>query len=340
MVGSREKRKMKNVFRLVLIAFTAVAAGTLFAGADGKSKTLKVLMIGNSYSASVLHQTPKIASSMGLKVDFVNCNIGGCTLKIHWENVEKSSNPNYRPYLAMFGTPESETAAMVRKVCVKGKTNIPQLLGAVKWDIVTVQQGSTRSAFADTYQPYADNLIATIRKHAPQAEILIQETWAYISYHEKFNEWKFGQKEMYRRLHENYTALAKKTGFRVIPVGTAVERYRAKLPPFKKLSKEEWNAIEKPNLPDICGDPCGVPKWRKPYRWEKGYDKEKVQLMIDSTHLNEDGKYLQSCVWLSVLFGIDARSVGWAPEHLAADRAAMIRECAYGAVAETAGAQK
>ena len=62
--------------------------------------------------------------------------------------------------------------------------------------------------------------------------------------------------------------------------------------------------------------------------------------MIDSTHLNEDGKYLQSCVWLSVLFGIDARSVGWAPEHLAADRAAMIRECAYGAVAETAGAQK
>jgi hypothetical protein len=128
MVGSREKRKMKNVFRLVLIAFAAVAAGTLFAGADGKSKTLKVLMIGNSYSASVLHQTPKIASSMGLKVDFVNCNIGGCTLKTHWENVEKSSNPNYRPYLAMFGTPESETAAMVRKVCVKGKTNIPQLL--------------------------------------------------------------------------------------------------------------------------------------------------------------------------------------------------------------------
>ena len=322
---------MKNFYRQILVAFVVFAVGALLADDAGKGP-LKVLMIGNSYSASVLHQTPKIASSMGLKVDFVNCNIGGCTLKTHWENVEKSSNPNYRPYLAMFGTPESETAAMVRKVCVKGKTNIPQLLGAVKWDVVTIQQGSTRSAFADTYQPYADNLIATIRKHAPQAEILIQETWAYISYHEKFNEWKFGQKEMYRRLHENYTALAKKTGFRVIPVGTAVERYRAKLPPFKKLSKEEWNAIEKPNLPDICGDPCGVPKWRKPYRWEKGYDKEKVQLMIDSTHLNEEGKYLQACVWLSVICGMDVREVKWIPDGMSQEKAMLMREVAYDTV--------
>ena len=259
-------------------------------------------------------------------------------IKQHWENIEKASDPEFRPYLAMFGTPGSETAKAVRAVCVDGKTNIPQMLGAVKWDVVTIQQGSVASPFAEKYQPYADNLIATIRKHAPQAEILIQETWAYLPYHKRLGAWKMTQREMYERLHENYSALAKKTGFRVIPTGTAVQRYRAKLPPFRKLSKSEWDAIEQPNLPDICGDPCGVPKWHKPYRWEKGFDRDKVQLMIDSTHLNPDGEYLQACVWLSVLCGIDARKIGWTPEGLAPDRAALMRECAHEAV-ESAAAQ-
>ena len=317
---------------MVSIAFAVLLAGSSFADAGDGAKTLKVLMIGNSYSASVLHQTPKVAESLGLKIEFVNCNIGGSTLQMHWSNIEKSSDPECRPYLAMFGTPESETAKKIRGICVKSKTNIPQLLAAEKWDVVTIQQGSVRSAFADSYQPYADNLIATIRKHAPQAEILIQETWAYVSYHAKFDEWKFGPREMYERLHENYGALAKKTGLRIIPVGMAIERYRAKLPPFKKLTKEEWNAIEKPNLPDLCGDPCGIPKWRKPYRWEKGFDKSKVQLMIDSTHLNEDGKYLQACVWLSVLCRVDARDVKWAPEGLSAERAKLIRDVVYDTV--------
>jgi HJR/Mrr/RecB family endonuclease len=53
---------MKKVFRLVLIAFAAVAAGTLFAGADGESKTLKVLMIGNSFSICVGHNLPKLVA--------------------------------------------------------------------------------------------------------------------------------------------------------------------------------------------------------------------------------------------------------------------------------------
>ena len=320
----------------LLISAAVASIAAMSALAD--SRELKVLMIGNSFSASVLHVTPKVAEACGLKVEFVNCNIGGCTLKQHWENIEKASDPEFRPYLAMFGTPDSETAQAVRAVCVDGKTNIPQMLDAARWDVVTIQQGSVGSPFADTYQPYADNLIATIRKHAPQAEILIQETWAYLPYHKKLDEWKMTQREMYERLHENYGALAKKTGFRVIPTGTAVERYRAKLPPFRKFSKAEWDAIEEPNLPDIFGDPCGVPKWRKPYRWEKGFDPGKVQLMIDSTHLNSDGEYLQACVWLSVLCGIDARKIGWTPEGLAPDRAALMRECAHEAV-ESAAAQ-
>ena len=317
---------------LTAAVYAALVLGCM--APEEKTSPLRVLMIGNSYSASVLHVTPKVAEALGLKVDFVNCNIGGSTFKTHWKNIEKASDPEFRPYLAMFGTPESETAKSVRAVCKEGKTNIPQLLSAVKWDIVTIQQGSVHSAFAETYQPSADNLIATIRKHAPQAEIVIQETWAYSPYHAKLDEWKMTQGEMYERLHAAYGELSRRTGFRVIPTGTAVQRYRAMMPPFRKLTKAEWNAIEQPNLPDLCGDPCGIPKWRKPYRWEKGFDRDRVQLMIDSTHLNPEGEYLQACVWIASLFGVDARRIAYAPDGLSPDRAKLMRESAQSAIAK------
>ena len=31
-------------------------------------------------------------------------------IKQHWENIEKASDPEFRPYLTMFGTPDSEAA--------------------------------------------------------------------------------------------------------------------------------------------------------------------------------------------------------------------------------------
>ena len=49
--------------------------------------------------------------------------------------------------------------------------------------------------------------------------------------------------------------------------------------------------------------------------------------MIDSTHLNSEGDYLQACVWLSVLFGIDARTIAYVPAGLDPSRAALMRDC-------------
>ena len=43
------------------------------------------------------------------------------------------------------------------------------MIKAAKWDIVTIQQGSPESWNKAKTQPAADELIAYIRKNAPQA---------------------------------------------------------------------------------------------------------------------------------------------------------------------------
>jgi hypothetical protein len=44
---------------------------------------------------------------------------------------------------------------------------------------VTIQQRSISSHDVTTYRPYAANLRDYVKKHAPNAELLLHETWAY-----------------------------------------------------------------------------------------------------------------------------------------------------------------
>ena len=180
-----------------------------------EAKTLKVLMIGNSFTESAMRETPSVAKAMGCALDLANLYIGGCPLSKHWANVEKAGDPDFRPYaVQMSWTSCDAKASGLRRAAPKGRANIPQALAAEPWDIVTIQQASGQSAFEKTYQPYADNLIAKIRELAPQAEIRIQETWSYSPYDGRLGVWKFTPDEMFARLHAAYGALARKHGRR------------------------------------------------------------------------------------------------------------------------------
>lgn len=63
---------------------------------DGKP--LKVLMIGNSFTGSVMRETRRLAKAAGLGPDIVQCGIGGCPLERRWSNVEKSGDKSFKPY--------------------------------------------------------------------------------------------------------------------------------------------------------------------------------------------------------------------------------------------------
>ena len=180
--------------------------------------SLKVLMIGNSFSQQMVKAMPPIAQDLGLELDICSLYIGGCPLERHWKNV---CAPETKPY--------SVTRNKFGVVVPKANGNIQDMLAADKWDVVTIQQASHLSWKADSYQPFADNLVATIRKFAPQAEIVVHETWSYCDTEKtgsgRMSKWGLDSDKMYSALHAAYAELAKKYGFRVIPTGTAAQRF-------------------------------------------------------------------------------------------------------------------
>ena len=241
---------------------------------------LKILMIGNSFSISNVHNMPQICDSMGLKLELGSLYIGGCTLKRHWKNVEDAKD-GFAPYgyrLYIDGK---------RVESAPDKTNIPEALKARKWDIVTIQQGSHESWRPESYSPYGDNLVKTIRELCPTAEIVVQETWSYTPWDERLKKWGIDQNEMYDKLHDAYAAFAAKHGLRVIPMGKAVQLWRKTLP--VKYTADSIGG-------DVVGSLKFIPVKGKPGEFTTDGD---------PFHLNNRGQYLQSLVWTAYLFKAD-----------------------------------
>ena len=297
-VAVRAKRVVpqpKVMFRGRPVPFTFTARnGAPIPDKDGDG-VVRVLAIGNSFSICLQEYWPKIAASFGDNLDLGTLYIGGCSLETHAQNIAKGrEDPGFRPY--QFNRTE------MLKRHPKAKINIAEALKSAKWDVVTIQQASHESWRAESYHPWADEVIKTVRALAPQAEIRIQETWSYSNRDDRIfdaktggaGSWGFDQAGMFGRLEANYAALGKQYGLSVIPVGTAVQKYRRAWPLAKDDVKKDVVGVE--------GDPI---------------------------HLNVWGVYLQALVWQRELFGSDPRECTYAPPTLCRDPARLqfIREC-------------
>ena len=287
------KKTMLGVFIIACMACAAKSADSL-----------KVLMIGNSFSISVTRHMPQVANSMGLELDLASLYIGGCSLERHWNNCEKAKDePDFKPYEF------DRITSGNRKPRVQ--MNIPEALKMEKWDVVTIQQASHFSWQAGTYRPFADGLIKNyIKKLAPQAEVVVQETWSYTPW--GIGKLKIDQNEMYGKLHRAYYDYAASKGLRVIPMGTAVQLWRERLPVVYGENS-------------LGGDVCGSAKFTQGEdgRWtHKG----------DVCHLNSNGEYFQALVWTAKLFEVDVTKCAYVPEGLDAARAAKMKETAMAAV--------
>ena len=273
------------------IMVLAVSAAFAFVSAAESPKSLKVLTIGNSFSIQMSYTMPPIAKDMGLGLDIVSLYIGGCSIERHVKNIEK---PEENPYkmTCSYASADKEKAIAASVSDGKGGylSNIPVMLKADKWDVVTIQQASHFSWQSDSYHPWGDKLVATIRELAPQAKIVVHETWSYTPWDKRFAKWTkekgetIDQNVMYERLHKAYGDFAAKYGFEVIPTGTAVQRFRKELPVVYTENS-------------FGGDPCGSAKFvQEDGKWiPKG----------DVFHMNASGNYLQALVWTAKLFGAD-----------------------------------
>ena len=179
---------------------------------------IHILAIGNSFSQDATHYLHQIAEAGGVETKVVNLYIGGCSLERHWGNVQSGAED----YLYELNGKSTEKYV-----------SIQEALREEKWDYIITQQASHDSGWAETYEPFLENLICYIRKQVPEAKILLQETWAYEidSTHGNFPRYHNSQQEMYERLRKAYNAAAHRHGLELIPCGDIIQKLR-KTPPF------------------------------------------------------------------------------------------------------------
>ena len=301
--------KVRAVQHMLFLA-AAVAVGGCLSTKTDEPGTVKVLMIGNSFSISCLKHLPQVAQECGIDLDLASLYIGGCSMKRHVENVEKAeADPTFRPY--QFDR------------CVKGKMekrsrrNIQETLKSEAWNIVTIQQASRESIDSGTFSPYGDKLVEVIRQLAPQAKIVLQETWSYTPWDKRLAKWKITQDEMYEKLHEAYKAFAAKHGLSVIPMGTAVQEWRRRLP--VKYTENSFG-----------GDVVGGRNQRKEDMFKRTPDNKWIP-NSDVFHLGNNGEYFQALVWAAALFDdVDLEELEYRPEFVSEDEAQLMREIAAG----------
>lgn len=288
---------MKKILTTTLIA--AACAATAMA------KDLNVLMIGNSFSVCLGRYLPSIVhNAPGHTLSLTSAYIGGCPLDRHWSNIQATEkDPGQKQYSVK--TWNSANPAKVDD----SQDSINALIKKGGWDIITIQQASPKSWDYKTYQPFAGNLIAYIREHAPSAEIVIQQTWSYRATDNRINPenekgWGFDQAGMFQRVRDAYAQLAAATKLRVIPVGQAVQNARAAAPQVPQKDKEPLT----------------------------GTDADVVGAGGDNIHLNRRGEYLQACTWFASLFGDNATTIKFIPKDFDPGYAQTLQTCAQQAV--------
>lgn len=299
---------------------------------------VKLLTIGNSFADSVFVFLPQCVQSAGDTIVMDRANIGGCPLEKHWKLAEKSeADPNAKTYPQ--GNP---------------KFTLQERLQEKKWDFVTIQQASGYSWKVETYQPYASNLQALVKRLAPQAELLIQQTWAYRFDESRLPQWKIDQQTMYEKLTAAYKQIAGELGIRMIPTGNAVQLARETQPvKYVPYDKESLKKLKYPDpLPSEAGSFVNGNRWQKtPVRdgkalsnadarayWkQKEADRDpaiKVEWRLtgDRAHLNARGQYLQACVWYGMLFNKPVSNITFVPKNLTPEDCAFLRQVAQKAL--------
>ncbi|MGZ0656983.1 DUF4886 domain-containing protein [Coraliomargarita sp. W4R72] len=278
--------------------------------------TIRILGIGNSFTVdSQRYLADIIASDPSTKAEVFGAVIGGSPLDLHVKLAQEH---------------EADPAAGKRygytrnARVIASKLGLKEILLSQQWDFITIQQVSTKSYKAESFYPFAEQLIDYIRQYAPKAEIVVHETWSHSIDSYRATEWKLDPDEMYAKLHANYQKIADEFGLRVLPVGTAYQNARATpmwdYQPTKVDVSQLKYPEDKENLPDESKSLNRIFSWR-----EKDGN---YHVGNDGFHASVNGRYLGGLVWYACLFEKDPRGISYKPDEVTEAQAVSLRAIA------------
>lgn len=286
----------------------------------GPRTSVKLLTVGNSFAVNSTTYLPDLAKAGGKTLVLLNCYKGGCTLEEHAKAIEATErnpqSPEARIYIPRNSLAEPEDRSH--------PFNLKEALLRDKWDVITVQQASPFSYSQGTYEPYAGQVIGTIRKYAPQAEIRVHETWGYREDDALFQKGDFTPRQMYIGLKVAYEKLAVAYHLRLIPVGDAFQIAR---------QSELWHFV-----PDTTFDFANAKDGTMPnqkgslnmgWSWQTDGRTGKRGLVLDAHHANVAGQYLGAAVFYEALFQDNVTRVNFCPKELTPEEAADLRRIAH-----------
>ena len=304
----------------VPVILRALAFGLAF-GASSHAAEIKLLTVGNSFADNSVEYLPGFVQAGGHTLRVYRANLGAHSMQMHVGYLRAfeadPADPRGRPYQ---GVADTKTGA-------KPKLSLRQALELDDWDYVSIQQLSALSFQQNSYEPWAGELIAYIRKHEPKAKILGLQTWAY-----REDSWLFQKTTTQERMHlaikKIYAQLADTYGLQILPVGDAFQLAR---------STPRWTfTYPDPKFDRATAKPPALPaqpgSLNVGWKWEKDAKTGEQKLTNDAAHCNGAGQYLAAAVLYEALFsGVEKNT--YCPPKLTAEDAASLRKIARDAVA-------
>ena len=308
------KRALRG-FLCIVMSFLILCVGLPVWAIE--SEPIKILAIGNSYSNNTTYYISQIAESLGKKVTAVSLYDDGCPIKRHVE---------------WYNTAAKEYQFYVDGVNITGsnKQTMQEVFDLADFDYVTIQQGPGPATDFSTYwteeEPWLTQLYDIIKKHEPQAEVLIHQTWSF-SETDCLNGTRWwsttydNSLEMYKLIENAYEQAADKLGIDketgIIPTGRAIQ-----------LAKDEYGYFDGYNQGYATLYPADSSTENAAKHCENG-----ALYTDDINHLNHRSRYIAGCVWLEQILGYDCREATFYPEGvLTAEECVILRNIAHEAV--------
>lgn len=308
---------MTNLRPIAVLLATLLGSLTP-ADAALRPKTVRLVTIGNSFSGNATHYLGDLAKAGGHVLVHQSMSVGGASMEVHWTKIQANEKDAKDP-AGLYGT-----------------KSLSAVLKTDDWDFVTIQQASIKSHDLETYRPFASQLQQYVKTHAPKAELLLHQTWAYRCDDPRFGP-KAGKNEpasreaMYTQLSAAYQTIAKELGVRRLPVGDA----------FNLADSDPKWAYK----PDASFDPAKAVAPALPDQthslhvgWKWSADKDgKQKLGMDGHHANTAGEYLGACVWYEAMFKESAVGNSFVPKGLSPEDAKYLQDVAHRAAGAVEG---